>query len=176
VSSSSLLFFQLHLTSSFALHSTFSWSHLSVWSRWNDFLTRTRIKKRNIHKRQWESARLCLARWKVFTALEKHFTRCFIHRTTQKYFQAWKEFHRLFQMSKKADLFSQQLIERRLLFKMMTRWKKHSLLLPWDSPEIRSRVEHLSISLTLSLSLSLDNLCLSVSLSQKKRANRRKTL
>jgi hypothetical protein len=108
-----------------------------VWNRWNNFLTRTRIKKRNILKRQWESARLCLARWKVFTALEKHFTRCLIQRVTQKYLRAWKEYLCHVKMTKKADLFTEQLTERRLLSKVMRKWKKYSILLPWDSQELR---------------------------------------
>jgi hypothetical protein len=109
-----------------------------VWTKWKAFLYRTQVKKWNFEKRQWESARLCLARWKVFTALEKYFKKCFLKRLTQKYFNSWREFLCQQRAVKRADAFFVTLTERRILRKMLMDWRKHCILLPWDTQELRS--------------------------------------
>jgi hypothetical protein len=108
-----------------------------VWIKWKEFLHRAHVKRWNLHKRQWESGRLCFARWKVFIALEKYFKKCLKKRISQKYFKFWKIYLNHHRDVKRADAFHETLKEKRILKKMFNNWKKSSILLPWDTQELR---------------------------------------
>lgn len=93
--------------------------------------------KKNQLKRQWESARLSFARWKVFAVLEKHFRNCYKLRISRKFFNYWLEGLDVIKAEKKADNFHQMSENKRLLRQTIDNWKKYCIFLPWDSPDMR---------------------------------------
>jgi len=108
-------------------------------SLWQGFVKRRRLMHRNTARRAWEGARLCVARWKVYTALERHFKDCARRRRLSSAFCLWKEGVLAFIAERQADEFRTNLEMRRCKARVIREWKKLCVFVEWESLELRHK-------------------------------------
>jgi len=107
------------------------------YDEWMKFLKIARMIRSNARKKTAEYVRLCLAKWKVYTALEKFYHRACRNRLLTKFLSQWKELVRLRLLEYRADVLYETIEYRRNIRNIFSNWKRGIVFLEWKSEELR---------------------------------------
>lgn len=118
-----------------AVKSVYGW-HLKVnyFRSWCAFLGRKRVMYTNQAHRRHEQLVLCMQQWKLYTVLEKLFTRSHRRLMLSRTFKAWRTEARESAYDKWALLATKELHTLQFKRKMFLAWKRHTMFLQWNNP------------------------------------------
>lgn len=120
-----------------AVQSVYSW-HLKVtyFRTWCGFMGRKHIMHTNLAHRRYEQLTLCMQQWKLYTVLEKLFTKSRRRLLLSKIFKAWRSEARESAYDKWALKATTQLHTLQFKRKMFVAWKRHTMFLQWNNPMV----------------------------------------
>lgn len=108
-----------------------------TWELWMGFMSRKMVRNEAIRRRRQESKALCFARWKVFSALERHFKMARRKRLLGNVFRLWSSVAYEARWEEAAERTIKDFELRKFKRKMFRAWKSHCMILQWHSDKTR---------------------------------------
>lgn len=113
-----------------------------TWRSWQEFLKRKVFMKNSIQCRGKEICRVLFARWKVYAALEKHFTNSRRCKLLKISFQSWCQNVAVIHWDKWSTEALIGFERRKLIRRVFWAWKRTCMLLDWCSQRTLRLEQH----------------------------------